>query len=233
MVVKVAVIGAGGLGLAATKTFLEDGFEMTTFGSRTYVGGLWKDSYDSTISVHSTTIFNTSKYRAAFSNFPLAETDDDYPTAAQLHNWLQRYAEHFNLLPYVRLGMKVISIKRTGDRWMLESQTISMGESSTDYFDKVCIATGTFFKSRWPKLDGINQFKGRVIHSIDYHQPEDFKDQRILIVGMHATAQDVTNSLYETAKHVYLAHRSGLLLLSRYGDDGATLDQAASLKFTL
>ncbi|KAH7346393.1 flavin-containing monooxygenase-like protein [Rhexocercosporidium sp. MPI-PUGE-AT-0058] len=233
MAVKVAVIGAGGVGLSATKTFVEDGFDVTTYESRDYVGGLWKDSIDSTISVHSTTIYNSSKYRAALSDFPLAETDDDYPTAAQLHNWLERYARHFNLLPRIKLGTKVLSIKRVGHQWILEIQNVSTGEVTIGSFDKVCIATGTFFAPRWPKLDNLEMFKGRVIHSIDYHQPGKFKDQNILIVGMHATAQDVTNSLSETAKHVYLAHRSGILLLPRYGDDGATSDQAATLKFTL
>ncbi|PVH84201.1 flavin-containing monooxygenase-like protein [Cadophora sp. DSE1049] len=233
MAVKVAVIGAGGVGLSAMKNFLEDGFDVTAYESRDYVGGLWKDSTDSTISVHSTTIFNTSKYRAGFSDFPFAETDDDYPTASQLHSWLVRYAEHFNLLPRIKLGTKVLNISRTGHQWALKSQKIRTGETTTEYFDKVCIATGTFFTPKWPKLEDIDKFAGKVIHSINYHKPEDFKDQRVLIIGMHATTQDVTNSLSEAAKHVYLAHRSGLLLLPRYDDDGATSDQAATLKFTL
>ncbi|KAK0103406.1 hypothetical protein ONS95_005431 [Cadophora gregata] len=233
MAIKVAVIGAGGVGLSAMKNFIEDGFDVTTYESRDFVGGLWKDSNDSTISVHSTTIFNTSKYRAGFSDFPLAETDDDYPTAAQLHSWLVRYAEHFNLLPRIELGTKVLNINRVGDQWALKSQKVNTGQVTTEYFDKVCVATGTFFTPKWPKLEGLDKFAGRVIHSIDYHNPEEFKDQRVLIVGMHATAQDVTNSLSEAANHVYLAHRSGLLLLPRYNSDGSTSDRTASLKFTL
>jgi len=43
MAMKVAVIGAGGLGLSATKNFLEDGFDVTTYESRDYVGGLVSD----------------------------------------------------------------------------------------------------------------------------------------------------------------------------------------------
>ncbi|KAH7397886.1 flavin-containing monooxygenase-like protein [Cadophora sp. MPI-SDFR-AT-0126] len=215
------------------RNFLEDGFDVTTYESRDYVGGLWKDSKDSTISVHSTTIFNTSKYCAGFSDFPLAETDDDYPTAYQLHNWLVRYAEHFNLLPRIKLGTKVLHITRTGNQWALKSQKLITGKTTTEYFDKVCIATGTFFIPKWPNLEDLDKFTGKVIHSIDYHTPEDFKDQRVLIIGMHATAQDVTNSLSEAAKHVYLAHRGGLLLMPRFEDSGATSDQAATLRFTL
>jgi NADPH-dependent 2,4-dienoyl-CoA reductase/sulfur reductase-like enzyme len=36
MAVKVAVIGAGGVGLSATKTFIEDGFDATTYESGEY-----------------------------------------------------------------------------------------------------------------------------------------------------------------------------------------------------
>lgn len=227
-----AVIGAGPLGLLATKVFTEDGFTVTTYESRHYVGGLWKDSDDSSISVHSTTIFNTSKFRAAFSDFPFADTDDDYPTAAQLHEWLLRYALHFNLLSKVKLATKVVSIKRDGERWELKVQTKSTGKTSTEYFDKVCIATGSFYTPRWPTLKGLDQFQGNVLHSIDYHRSEDFKGQNVLLVGMHATAQDVTISLSANAKRVYLSHRGGLLLLPRYGDDGATFDSSGSLVVT-
>ena len=47
MAIKVAVIGAGGLGLSATKNFLEDGFDVTTYESRDYVGGLVSDNQSS------------------------------------------------------------------------------------------------------------------------------------------------------------------------------------------
>lgn len=150
-----------------------------------------------------------------------------------VHGWLVRYAEHFNLMPGIKLGTKVLNINWTGNQWAVKSQKVNTGAVTTEYFDKVCVATGNFFAPKWPKLEGLDNFAGRVIHSIDYHKPEEFKDQRVLLVGMHATAQDVTNSLSEAAKHVYLAHRSGLILLPRYDDNGATSDQAATLRFSL
>jgi len=112
----VAVIGARALGLLATKILIEDGFSVTTYESRDHIGGLWKDSDDAATSVHATTTFNSSKYRAGMSDFPFADTDDDYPTAAQLHDWLQRYAHHFDLLPNIQLGTKVLGIRRKGEK---------------------------------------------------------------------------------------------------------------------
>lgn len=224
---KVAVIGAGPLGLMAIKQFIEDGFEVTAFESRPYVGGLWKDSGDSTISVHATTIFNSSKFRTAMTDFPFPEDADVYPTAVQLHKYLESYAEHFGLTKNIRLSSRVRCILRQHDQWLLEVE--HDGSIQRHAFDRVCVATGSFYTPRWPKLSGLENFKGKVMHSIDFHGSEPFKDENVLVIGLHATAQDVTNALSDSAKHVYLSHRHGLLLLPRFTELGEAFDTTMKL----
>ena len=65
MVIRVGVVGAGALGLMALKNLKEDGFDVTGFESRAYVGGIWKPSDDNATSTLDNTIFNSSRYRAA------------------------------------------------------------------------------------------------------------------------------------------------------------------------
>ncbi|CAJ2509419.1 Uu.00g144450.m01.CDS01 [Anthostomella pinea] len=230
---KVAVIGAGALGLMALKQFREDGFEAVAFETRPYVAGLWKDTDDSTISVLATTILNTSKFRAAISDFPFPEEADVYPTAAQTHAYLEGYADHFELREHIHLNHKVEHILREQDRWILQVQDTKTGTISTRRFDRVCVATGTFTTPRRPKLAGIENFTGKVLHSIDFHGSEPFNGDNVLVIGMHATAQDVTNVLSESAKHVYLSHRHGLLMLPRYNDKGEAYDTAQRLPLVM
>lgn len=45
MAVKVAVVGAGVAGLSAMKNFTEDGFDVTTYETRDYVGGLVSNTF--------------------------------------------------------------------------------------------------------------------------------------------------------------------------------------------
>lgn len=80
----VAVIGGGPVGLMALKNLKEDGFDVTLFESRDWVGGLWMPSNDASISVTENTRFNSSKYRSSISDFPVSDDMDDYPTALQL-----------------------------------------------------------------------------------------------------------------------------------------------------
>lgn len=230
---KVAVIGGGLAGLVATKVFTEDGFDVTSYETRPYVGGLWKDNHDSTISVQPTTIFNSSKFRVALSDFPFPESTDTYPTAAQIYDYLGSYADHFDLRRHYHLNTKVKHILRQGDRWALQVTDQTTNTTRTDYFDRVCTATGTYFSPRFPKLQGIEKFGGRVLHSIDFHNAEQFRDQNVLLIGMHATTQDVTSELSAYAKHVYMAHRSGVLLLPRFSEDGGAFDATGKLPVTL
>lgn len=59
---SVCVIGAGALGLVATKNFTEEGFDVTTFERNDYVGGLWHHTEDpAQTSVHRATKANVSK----------------------------------------------------------------------------------------------------------------------------------------------------------------------------
>lgn len=59
---SVCIIGAGALGLVATKNLLEEGFEVTTFERNDYIGGLWRHTKDTTqTSVHEMTRANVSK----------------------------------------------------------------------------------------------------------------------------------------------------------------------------
>ncbi|KAJ9651308.1 hypothetical protein H2198_009402 [Neophaeococcomyces mojaviensis] len=226
---RIAVIGAGPLGLMAAKNLKEDGFDVTGYESRPYVGGLWKDSEDSTISVHATTIFNSSKFRAAASDFPFAESDDVYPTAAQIHAYFNRYADHFKLRPHLHLSTRVNQILRGENCWTLQIEDLETNTSRVESYDRICVATGSFYTPRFPTLEGLENFNGRVLHSIDFHGSEPFKDQNVLLVGMHATAQDITNSLSKTAQHVYLSHRSGLLMLPRFNEDGTPFDTSMTL----
>ncbi|KIW47922.1 uncharacterized protein PV06_00571 [Exophiala oligosperma] len=221
MPVTVAVVGAGPVGLMAMKNLKEVGFEVSGFEKRGYVGGLWKQSWeDSSISVTEHTVFNSSRFRSSISDYPFPDHYDDYPTAKQLHGYLESYCDHFDLRRHIRLDAEIKSIKRDQQQ---------DGIAQTQRFDKVMICTGSFVSPKTPKLAGIDKFQGTTMHSVNFPHPSRFKDQNVLLVGLHATAQDLTVELHGYAKKVYIAHRIGLVLLPRFMPDGRAMDVGQTL----
>ncbi|OAP60442.1 hypothetical protein AYL99_05444 [Fonsecaea erecta] len=227
MAITVAIVGMGPLGLMALKILKEDGFAVTGFEKRSWVGGLWKQSYDSTLSVTEKTVFNSSRFRAAISDYPFPEDVDDYPTAKQIWTYLQSYCDDFGLRPHIRLNAEVKTFSRAQGKWTIEY--VQDGTSRIDVFDKLLISPGSFVVPRSPTLKDIHKFEGKVLHAVEFPHPSRFRGQNVLLIGFHATAQDLVVELSEHAKKVYIAHKNGLLLIPRYTADGRTYDQAQTM----
>ena len=214
MSTRVALIGAGPLGLMALKNLTEDGFDVTSFEKRAYAGGLWNAANDSHVSVTSNTVFNSSRFVSSITDFPFPDHHDDFPTAPQLVEYLNAYADNFNLRKHIRLSTEVINVRRQWGQW--EVKTITQGsEPVIGYFDRLLVSTGAFVTPRIPELEGIEQFQGKALHSINFPDPSEFKDENVLIVGLHATAQDISVELSKHASKVHIAHRTGVVMVRK------------------
>jgi dimethylaniline monooxygenase (N-oxide forming) len=210
----VAIIGAGPLGLMALKNMTEDGFNCTCFESRPFIGGLWKYSTDASLSVAEATVFNSSRYRSAISDFPFPDDTDDYPTWQQMWAYLDGYCKRFGLMDKIRLNSPVTAVTRENDRWVVEITPKDGGERRTEEFDKVCVAIGSFVTPKTPQLNGIERFGGKVVHAINFREPKEYDGQNVLLIGLHATSQDVAKVLEGHATQLYLSHRNGLVMVS-------------------
>ena len=245
---SVAVVGAGPMGLMALKNLTEEGFRVTSFEKRAYVGGLWTPSSDSSISVTEHTIFNSSRFMSPISDFPFLPHHDDFPKASQLVEYINHYVDHFNLRKHVQLNTEVTSARWIDQKWEVKTLTQD-SKTAVDHFDKLLVCTGSFHNANTPVYDGIDLFQGKILHSINFPHPSTFKGEKVLIVGMHATSQDITVELASHASKVFISHRDGVLLVSilsssndransrlqlgRYDEQGRTFDQLMTLNFFL
>lgn len=53
-----------------------------------------------------------------------------------------------------------------------------------------------------PKFQGIDNFKGSIIHSHDYRTPEPYKNKKVLIIGAGPSAVDVARLIEGKADQV-------------------------------
>ncbi|KAL6706391.1 hypothetical protein ACN47E_005497 [Coniothyrium glycines] len=223
----VAVIGLGPAGLVALKNLKQEGFEVAGFDRHDYVGGLWQYSARDETSVTETTVVNISKERGCFSDFPYPDDVPSYPTAAQVQQYLVAYAEHYHLMPHLRLSTTVGSIIYDDGRqkWVLH-----LPDRSDQLFDRVVIAIGGMVSAAHvPVIEGIDRFKGLTLHSQAFKQPHNYAGKRVMVVGFSNSAADTATSLTGVADKVYLAHRHGSRILPR-GYDGAPIDHTLSIR---
>ncbi|DAA76291.1 TPA_exp: Uncharacterized protein A8136_0963 [Trichophyton benhamiae CBS 112371] len=218
----VAVLGLGALGLVSMKNMLEEGFNVTGFDRNSYVGGLWHyNEENKNISVLPTTVTNGSKHRGSFTDFPFPDDTPDFPTASHMAKYLASYAEHFQVMPHVRLSTNIhrASWNEMKHKWEIEISPVGNEDQKTvQEFDKVIHALGPDQVPNIPKVAGIEKFKGDVQHSVTFKSADDYAGKRVLVVGFGNTAADVTGLLADVAEQVYVSHRHGAIVLPRWVD---------------
>lgn len=89
---------------------------------------------------------------------------------AEFQEFMQSYAEHFDLLKDVVFGtlLKQVNRNKDGTKWRLEIE--KDGTTQYEEFDKVAFTHGYQTKAKMPDFEGQDKFKGTLIHTQQYRQ---------------------------------------------------------------
>lgn len=188
---SVAVVGGGPAGLATAKHLREEGFRVVVFEQSSNVGGQW--NWRSPASgVWESMRTNTSHVTTVFSDFPHRPGITMFPRNQDIHEYLQRYIDHFGLRDSIRLNTRVEKITRTADgQW-----SVTSGQPArTEIFTHVVIASGRYNKPFIPKVKGLDGFKGEVSHTFHYKNADHLRDKRVLVVGNSISALEICADL--------------------------------------
>jgi len=117
---RLAVIGAGPVGLAIAKALLEHNIPYEQLDADDDLGGNWYHG------VYSTAHIISSRKTTEYADYPMPAQYPDFPSARQMLDYLRDYAEHFHLRPHIQFNTKVLMALPLPDgRWELE---LSNGE---------------------------------------------------------------------------------------------------------
>ncbi|PON46146.1 Dimethylaniline monooxygenase, N-oxide-forming [Parasponia andersonii] len=186
---RVAVIGAGIAGLLACKYVVEKGFKPVVFEAEEGVGGVWRHTPESTK-------LQTKKTAYQFSDFPWPSSLEElFPTNNKVLEYVQSYAKHFNLFPYIKFNSKVLNLDyvdgesyeeiETWDfwggigkpfeskgKWHLMVQDTKTSSTEMYQFEFVILCIGRYSGlpeiPEFPPYQGPEVFNGKVMHSMDY-----------------------------------------------------------------
>lgn len=211
----IAIIGAGAAGLASARAFLRcTQFQVSVFESRNRPGGIW--DYDSTNGtkkcrpMYKNLRTNLPKELMAFREFPWTGTEESYVTHTEVNRYLNDYCRKFGLENHIHYGCNVEQLTVTehddNEQWpRIELQWKCDGKTVNQTFDNVLICNGHYALPSYPNLQGIDAFKGRVIHAIEYDNPDEYKGKTVLCIGARASGVDIAREIGLVANKVYLS----------------------------
>ena len=116
------IIGSGISGLFTLKHLIEEGnSNVLVLDKNPEPFGVWNTSNHP--SVYENTYTVSSKLYMTISDFPLPEETPEFPHHSIILNYYREYAKHFNLYPYLKQKVEVISVHKEKDNGSLK-QTI-------------------------------------------------------------------------------------------------------------
>lgn len=211
-----AVIGAGISGLTSGKMLSDYGVDYTCFETSDRIGGNWAfGNPNGHSSAYRSLHIDTSKERLSFRDFPMPDAYPDFPHHTQIKDYLESYAEAFDLKRNIEFENGVQHAHHLDDGgWEITDQA-----GAVRRFDHLVVANGHHWDPRYPDFPG--EFTGRTLHShhyIDPRTPYDFFGARILVVGLGNSAADIAVELSSKAlqTQVTLSTRSGAWIVPKY-----------------
>jgi len=197
--VRAIVIGAGPSGLAAAACLKKAGFSPEVLDSGKRIGDSWRRHFDR---LH----LHTTRGRSGLPGLAMPK-GPRYPARDEVVEYLESYAEYFDLRP--QFGCEVKTVRSSNSGWRV---THAKGASEAPV---VVFATGLNGAPFVPEFDGLANFGGEWIHSSAYKTATPFNGKRVLVVGFGNTAGDVALDLAEAGVRVDMAVRGPVNLLPK------------------
>jgi cation diffusion facilitator CzcD-associated flavoprotein CzcO len=180
---RVVVIGAGQAGLAVayylTKLGLDPGIDVVTFDRGPSSGGAWQHRWEALRIGSAHRINDLPAMDELGLSFETA--DRRRPAKDVVADYYRRYEEHFELNVVRPASVRQV-INRGADLVVLWRNDAD-GVDSELQADVVVNATGTWGSPFVPWYPGLNDFRGRHVHTTDYLDAEDFRDENVVVVG--------------------------------------------------
>ena len=201
-------------------------------------------------SIYPHVISNTYKEFLSYKDF----TIDDYnpklpgfPNMKEYHGYLNAYWEHFNIKKLMTFNTLVKSIRpyenlpeeqRTSLKDLpqrsfvvttidAKAEGFSQNEKVATY-DYVVVCCGMHSKPYIPQLNGIANFKGLVMHSKDFREPDEkaYQDKTILLLGGSYSGIDMVIQFF----HNPVKGKQQVKKLIFCGSETAMVDKSTDFK---
>jgi len=213
---RTAIIGAGISGLTAGKMLTDYAVDYTSFESSDRIGGNWAfGNPNGHSSAYRSLHIDTSKHQLSFRDFPMPPDYPDFLHHTLVMEYLEAYAEAFELKRNIEFDTEVTHAQRLPDGgWELE-----LAGGDRQQFDLLVVANGHHWDPRLPDFPG--EFTGETLHAhryIDPKTPLDFAGKRILVVGLGNSAADIAVELSSRTldNELTLSTRSGAWIVPKY-----------------
>ena len=213
----VLVVGGGQAGLAVAARLGQLEIETLVIDKHDRIGDNWRKRYHS-LALHNQIHVNHLPY------LPFPPTWPKYIPKDMLANWFELYADVMQVNFWT--GTKLINANYDGrlNHWVA---TVRQNNNSERILKPkhIIFANGVSGIPYKPKLDGVCDFRGEVLHSEGFSNGAEWTGKRAAVLGTGNSGHDVAQDLHSNGVHTSMIQRGSSTVVS--------IDPSAKLNYAL
>lgn len=204
--VDVMIVGAGISGVSAAY-YLQDQCPDKSFAileNQESFGGTWLTHKYPGIRSDSDLFTFGYKFKP-WSGAPIA-------TAEEILKYMNETIEEFGIADHIKYCHEVKKAHWSSEDnlWSLKVERTDTGEilEFTCNFLWMCQGYYRHSEGYTPEWEGMDEFKGQIVHPQTWPEDLDYKDKNVLVIGSGATAATIIPAMAADCKHITMLQRS-------------------------
>lgn len=207
------IVGAGPSGLATAACLHEKGVSSLLLEKSDCIASLWQRRAYDRLKLH------LPKQFCELPLMPFPEHFPAYPDKQQFVEYLESYAERFNIHPRFNVCVESASYDSNCGFWRVRTRNQEEGMGSTrekEYCSRwLIVATGENAEAIYPHFPGLEHFQKPIIHASAYKSGVHYKGQNVLIVGCGNSGMEMSLDLSDHNANAFIVARNNVHLLPR------------------
>ena len=204
---EVVILGAGMSGLCMAIQLQRAGLHnFVILEKQPGLGGTWWDN------TYPGAHVDVPAPAYSFSFAPNPGWTRRFASAPEIQAYMQQLAERHGLLAHIRFGTRLTEaqFEETTGHWRFATE---QGTALRSRFF-VC-STGPLNQLRWPDIPGLENFKGRKLHSARWDAQCPLQGQRVAVIGTGSTASQLVPHMAAQAGQLHVFQRTANWVLPR------------------
>ena len=201
------IVGAGQSGLMLAARLKQMGVDALVIERTGRVGDVWRERYNN-LTLHNELTANHFPY------MPFPETWPVWLPKDMMASWLEAYAECMELNVWTQTELVNHSYDSDAKMWSVTLQ-LADGTRRQMRTPHLIVAFGVSGGApRRPNLPGLDDFKGKIVHSGEFRTGQEWAGKRALVIGTGNSGHDVAQDLYVSGAEVAIMQRGPTCVVS-------------------
>ena len=197
------IVGAGFAGIYATYSLRRLGFNVRCIERGGTAGGVWYwNRYPGCMSDTESHLFRFSWDKEDWQTYPW---ENRYVSQPEILKYLNHVVDRHHLRDLIQFNTEMQTAT-----WDDEAALWTIKCASGDVFVARYLinAIGGLSEPKFPKIAGIDTFKGRLVHTQDWPADLQLADKKVGIIGNGSTGVQLMTAVAPIVKHLYSFQRS-------------------------